>query len=399
MIGSRVRPQKPFLDENNYWYVSRYKDSKLALSVGNSSKEYSLVDLENAPKDWTSTFFYKNYVEQLSSELGSIEFVTEHEPERSKIVKLFQGLNSTKNLEKISNRLDSLAKAVFNSDQDNFDMVTGLVDIIFEEFLKVIFIVPELDESLPELSSAIKKLFRYYTSFSEYIEPMSDLVRKDFDHSLEILKELIKPNILDYYLNPRDNDNIINQYISIFKDDLYQVGANVICTAMVTLALYGTLLAVAEAISSDSKLLNDLKNEEKISTIHFDEIIRVYAHKPLLNRVLLQDLEIEDVVMKKGMMIAVDVFAASFDSEVFPNPHSIDFTRKLSTSIQFSHGLHSCMGRVMGRNIGILFIDFLRKNFSNIELLENISYNIVGTVIEPSKIIVNLRVDTQTDLV
>jgi len=61
-------------------------------------------------------------------------------------------------------------------------------------------------------------------------------------------------------------------------------------------------------------------------------------------RVVIQDVEIRGVQMKKGDRIFACLPAGNFDPEIFPNPLEVDFDRPRKPNLAFTAGVHSCLG-------------------------------------------------------
>jgi cytochrome P450 len=61
-------------------------------------------------------------------------------------------------------------------------------------------------------------------------------------------------------------------------------------------------------------------------------------------RVVIQDIELRGVQMKKGDRIFTCLPAGNFDPEVFPNPLEVDFDRPRKPNLAFTAGIHSCLG-------------------------------------------------------
>ena len=401
MIKARVRPQKPYLDDNNYWYVTRHADCKIVLSEGNSSKDFSHVDLDNIPvKGWIDSHLYNQSQKRIRGEAAVQLFITEDEPERSQVTRVIHNAFNTERLQIISNSFESKMRELLdNSLNNNFDMINDLINILTEEYVMSIINVPEFNEFKSEMVDACRKGLYFYFGLGEHIEPLYDKVKEDYEKATKTLADLMSHSVFDYFINPREESNLLSSLIPIFKDNLYLVAFNIVSVIITSLGLESALCGLTATILQDKELLNRLKNEEKILPSHMDELYRVSFYKPLLHRVLERDITIDDIVMKKGMIVTVDVTSAGFDPEVFPMPYEVDFSRPIKNTISYSYGLHNCLGRVISRNLGALYINILLEKVPDIKLTGDIQFLMVSQLVEPSYIPVQLRVDTQTDLV
>jgi cytochrome P450 len=66
-------------------------------------------------------------------------------------------------------------------------------------------------------------------------------------------------------------------------------------------------------------------------------------------RVVMKDIEMRGVRIKKGDRALTILPSANFDPEVFPNPLEVDFDRPRKTFLAFTVGVHSCMGGHLAR--------------------------------------------------
>ena len=402
MIRARVRPQKPYLDENNYWYVTRHADCKIVLTEGNSSKDFSHVDPDNMPiKGWVDGHLYNQHQAKIRGEAAVQLFITEDEPQRSQITKILHDALAPSKIKNVSDIFRSKTVELLekNSNSSNFDMIKDLINLLTDEYIMSIINIPELNENRSELIDACRKAIYYYFGLGEHIEPLFTRVIDDNEQALTTINKLLAHTVLDYFITPREEDNLLNSFISVFKDDLFLVGFNIVGTIITLLGFESSLTAITATILQDKSIVDKLQQQEKILPSHIDELIRVSMYKPQLHRVLEQDIVIDDIVMKKGMIVTIDITSAGFDPEVFPMPYEVDFSRPIKNTISYSYGLHSCLGRVLSRELGVIYVEELLKYISKIELTDNIQFLMVSQLVEPVCIPVKLNLDRQIDLV
>ncbi|MEY4160454.1 MAG: hypothetical protein RLZZ136_1075 [Pseudomonadota bacterium] len=79
-----------------------------------------------------------------------------------------------------------------------------------------------------------------------------------------------------------------------------------------------------------------------------EELLRRYS-VTFSTRVVMKDIEMRGVKIKKGDRVMTILPAANFDPEVFPNPLEVDFNRPRKTILAFTVGVHSCMGGHLAR--------------------------------------------------
>ncbi|QUQ64461.1 cytochrome P450 [Kutzneria sp. CA-103260] len=66
-------------------------------------------------------------------------------------------------------------------------------------------------------------------------------------------------------------------------------------------------------------------------------------------RVALADIEVGDMVVKKGDAVVVSTAAANWDDSVFPQPENLDFDRDARHHLAFGHGIHRCIAQNLAR--------------------------------------------------
>ena len=79
-----------------------------------------------------------------------------------------------------------------------------------------------------------------------------------------------------------------------------------------------------------------------------EELLRRYS-VTFSQRVVMQDIEMRGVKIKKGDRVFTCLPAANFDPDVFPEPLKVDFNRPRKTILAFTVGVHSCMGGHLAR--------------------------------------------------
>ena len=92
-----------------------------------------------------------------------------------------------------------------------------------------------------------------------------------------------------------------------------------------------------------------------------EELLRVWS-VTFSGRVLIQDVEIRGVQLKKDDRVTCVLPACNFDPDAFPNPREVDFHRPRKTTLAFTVGVHSCMGAHLARlEMKIALQEWLRR--------------------------------------
>ena len=79
-----------------------------------------------------------------------------------------------------------------------------------------------------------------------------------------------------------------------------------------------------------------------------EELLRRFS-VTFSTRVVMKDVEMRGVLIRKGDRVFTCLPAANFDPDVFPNPLDVDFDRPRKTILAFTVGVHSCMGGHLAR--------------------------------------------------
>lgn len=87
-----------------------------------------------------------------------------------------------------------------------------------------------------------------------------------------------------------------------------------------------------------------------------EETARLYAPAQITFRKAIEDVQIENVSIKKGDLIAVSIAAANRDPNFFENPQNFELHRKYK-SLSFGYGKHRCIGEHLGVRLTLSFLD------------------------------------------
>lgn len=84
-----------------------------------------------------------------------------------------------------------------------------------------------------------------------------------------------------------------------------------------------------------------------------DETLRMYPPAPMLDRVASNDYEYEGIKIKKGLIVAIPIYALHHDPDIYPEPEKFiperfnDENRKSRESVAFlgfGAGPRNCLG-------------------------------------------------------
>ncbi|MCF1593487.1 cytochrome P450 [Streptomyces muensis] len=90
--------------------------------------------------------------------------------------------------------------------------------------------------------------------------------------------------------------------------------------------------------------------DPKVIANAVDEVLRYLSIVQTgVRRVARDDIEIGDVVIRKGDGMIFDLHAANWDPEVFPEAERLDITRPARIHQAFGYGPHQCLGQNLAR--------------------------------------------------
>ncbi len=94
-----------------------------------------------------------------------------------------------------------------------------------------------------------------------------------------------------------------------------------------------------------------------------DELVRIASPVWHFRRTATEDTELRGIDIKVGERVVVWFAAANRDATVFPNPHTLDFTRKQDEHLAFGRGgPHYCLGTHLARlEIQVLYEQLLSR--------------------------------------
>jgi cytochrome P450 len=102
-----------------------------------------------------------------------------------------------------------------------------------------------------------------------------------------------------------------------------------------------------------------------------EELLRWASPLLSISRIVAEDTEIDDVIVRRGSVIAVMLDRAHQDSSQFPESDTLDITRKRRSHLAFGHGIHYCIGAPLARLQAIVALTTLVMHFPHIALAQS----------------------------
>jgi cytochrome P450 len=127
-----------------------------------------------------------------------------------------------------------------------------------------------------------------------------------------------------------------------------------------------TLMALRESIKSNA-------SAEIMSGV-VNEMLRYDAPIHVLDRYAKETTQLGGVIINKGQKVAAVIGSANRDGDVFNEPDKFDFSRGSSDLLSFGHGVHSCLGAQMLRQVLPIALETFLTKFSSIEIAGETSW-------------------------
>jgi len=181
----------------------------------------------------------------------------------------------------------------------------------------------------------------------------------------------LKNVIRDRKHNP--TDDLISSFHKIeYKGEKYtEKDIRSLCSLMLTAGNSTTVDALGNCVKNlldHPDQLQILKENPDLIDLAIEELIRFDAPTVNINRVALEDIEIQGSKIEKGDSLSLCVATANRDPKQFSNPDKLDIQRGRIRHHGWGGGLHFCPGAVLARVELRHAILALFKKFPNLEL-------------------------------
>jgi cytochrome P450 len=188
--------------------------------------------------------------------------------------------------------------------------------------------------------------------------------------ALDRLRHDRKDNLLNVILNAHDSEGRLSDDEMLAMIMVMFIGG--------TPALTGTSAAALVRLAQRPDLGDRLRADPAAASLLYEESLRIEPTTMLVMRFAMEDVDIGDATIRKGMPVYVMNSAANFDTSVFPDPLRFDIDREnLKAHFSFGFGLHACIGNNMVRAAAPLLIHAVAQRFPGLRLADpaNIVYD------------------------
>lgn len=213
------------------------------------------------------------------------------------------------------------------------------------------------------------KLFRSLSiAFMSSADPIP-AAKINWDRDIEYMAGILE--------NPNITTGLMGELSRLRKDPAYShVSDELFATIGVTFFGAGVistgsfLTAALISLIQRPQLRNLLHEKPELIPAGVEELLRInLSFADGLPRLATADIQVGDVLVRKGELVLVLLEGANFDPEHFPNPGSIELDRPNPTShLAFGRGQHFCPGSALGRRHAQIGIEALLKKMPGVDL-------------------------------
>ncbi|WP_219837126.1 cytochrome P450 [Paenibacillus sp. R14(2021)] len=122
-------------------------------------------------------------------------------------------------------------------------------------------------------------------------------------------------------------------------------------------------------VTEDRTLQQQLRGNPELIPGFIEEVLRFYPPIQAVGRIAAQDVEIGDIMIKKGQQVVSWVASANRDEAKFAKPDTFIVDRKPNAHLSFGFGIHFCLGAPLARLEGKIVIERLMKRYRDIQFV------------------------------
>lgn len=213
--------------------------------------------------------------------------------------------------------------------------------------------------TIPVPSRVITLLFGAGDDRREFIETRSavlidrgytpDEVGKARDELDGYLRELVEERLAD-----PGSDLISRLVLDQVRPGRLTVEELVPMCRLLLVAGHGTTTSQASlsllSLLTDPHLADALAEDAELLPQAVDELLRFHSIvQNGLARAAIEDVQLDDVLIRAGEGVVLSLSAGNRDERVFPDPDRLDPHRDARRHLAFGHGMHQCLGQWLAR--------------------------------------------------
>lgn len=188
----------------------------------------------------------------------------------------------------------------------------------------------------PDIS--MEEAMEAYTSIDTYVREL--VVAKRASPTDDLLSDLTTTDLTD--------------------EELAGIGSVLLGAGLDTTA--NMLSLGAFALLSNPGQLASLRADPDCVGAAVEELLRYLTVVHTNAKTALEDVELDGHVIKAGDTVTLSLHAANRDPERFPDPDTLDLSRRAAGHVAFGHGIHQCLGQQLARvEMRVAFPALLRR--------------------------------------
>lgn len=294
-------------------------------------------------------------------------------PQHTRLRKLVSLAFSARMIKELSPRIQERVDALLDAMAAKM-AAGGTADIVTDLAMPLPALI--LGEMLGAREEDQERLREWEEAIADNVKPILDeeLLRRA-DVATKELHKYIRELMVERRARPGDDIISVLTRIESEGDTLTEIElVNVIFTIMAagSQTTTATLSTAMYLLLSDADSRSRLIAEPTLIPNALDEVMRFEA--PVQNsfmRIALRPTELGGQKVAEGDHVVALLAAANRDPEVFQRPDSLEVDRaEVAKSLAFGSGIHSCLGRALGRQQVIQGVETLLRRFPRLRLAE-----------------------------
>lgn len=276
---------------------------------------------------------------------------------------------SAKRIESMRPRIQELVDALLEdaAHSPTFDLVQALANPLPGQVIAEMLGVPPADQP------KFKHWANQYAAFLGSAEGQAESLRAGVESALA-MGEYIRHAVAQRRAAPRDDLLTALVHAEEEGDRLSELEL----IATVFLLLFAGNETTTNLIGNG--ILTLLRQPAAFAQLHaqpdlirtaVEELLRYESPVQLTNRRTLEDVVIGETTVPAGANVQTWLGAANRDPEQFPNPDTLDLTRRPNRHLALAHGLHFCLGAPLARVEGQIAINAVVQRFPRLRLAIN----------------------------
>jgi Cytochrome P450 len=207
----------------------------------------------------------------------------------------------------------------------------------------------------------------WLTTFMDTFDPVSHRISSDVGAQAHAdLERYLRRIVEERRQRPRDD--LITGLVRAEEDGERLSGEELLemCMLLTVAGLETTANLIGNGISAlfdHPDQMDRLRTHPELIETAVEELIRYDAPIQLSGRVVMDTIEIDGHVLRRGQMAGILLGAANRDPAAFDEPNHLDLGRRPNNHLGFGRGIHFCLGAPLARLEGAITLTALVTRF------------------------------------